>query len=260
MDNSTKVATPDPKNPLGDDWILLEIDGPGVRPENLDVRAALALAHNYVDLVTALADEDAADLAFTGLKIIDKCVAFAFQATEPDLARREAKRAYRCVTGEEPPPKGAMVATRAFREALRRLPPNHIARVIAGAFRKDLTLTTTSPLPNAEAQISLRATPLRAGGQRPAVRFESKSEERPFTLDVTKDHARQVGRFLYSEIDIVARVRRDEDGFIESGSLVSFEPVTDDDATSAWRDWYAHNASTWDPIMDVESELDRGRD
>jgi hypothetical protein len=251
---------PDSKNPLGDDWILLEIDGADVRPENVDVRSALAVAHRYVDLISALADEDAADLVFTGLKVIDKCVAFAFQANEPDLARREAKRAYRCAIGAEPAPKGAVMANRELREALRRFPTDQVVRVIAGNFRKDLRLTATEPSMSAEAQVSLRATPLRAGGQRPAVRFESKSEERPFTLDVTKDHARHVGRFLYTDIDIVALVKRDEDGLIEAGTLVSFEPVTDDDATSAWRDWYAHNASKWDAIVDVESELGRGRD
>ena len=251
---------PDSKNPLGDDWILLEIDGPNVTAESVDVRSALAVAHRYVDLISALAEEDAADLVFTGLKVIDKCVAFAFQANEPDLARREAKRAYRCAIGAEPPPKGAVMANRELREALRRLPTTEVVRVIAGNFHEDLRLTAPAPSLSAEAQVSLRATPLRVGGQRPAVRFESRSEERPFTLDVTKDHARHVGRFLYSEIDIVALIGRDEEGLIESGTLVSFEPVTDDDATSAWRDWYAHNASGWDAIADVESELGRGRD
>lgn len=218
------------------------------------------MAHRYVDLISALADEDAADLTFTGLQVIDKCVAFAFRATEPDLARREAKRAYRCAIGAESPPKGAVTANRELREALRRLPPTQIARVVAGNFREDLRVASAASVLSAEGHVSLRATPVRVGGQRPAVRFESKSEERPFTLDVTKDHARQVGRFLYAEIDIVALVRRDEDGLIESGTLQSFEPVTDDDATSAWRDWYAHNASAWDSIADVEAELGRGRD
>jgi hypothetical protein len=251
---------PDSKNPLGDDWILLEIDGPDVRPENIDVRSALALAHGYVNLISALADEDATDLVFTGLKVMDKCVAFAFHANEPDLARREAKRAYRCAIGAEAPPKGAVMANRDLREALRHVPATQVVRVIAGNFRKDLKLTAAPLSLSAEAQVSLRATPVRAGGQRPAVRFESKSEERHFTLDVTKEHARHVGRFLYTEIDIVALVRRDEEGLIDSGTLLSFEPVTDDDATSAWRDWYAHNASGWDSIADVESELGRGRD
>ena len=29
-------------------------------------------------------------------------------------------------------------------------------------------------------------------------------------------------------------------------------------AAGAWRDWYAHNASTWNAVVDVESELGRG--
>ncbi len=113
---------------------------------------------------------------------------------------------------------------------------------------------------SAESQVSLRVTPVSAGGDQPAVRFDSKSEERPFTVAVTKEQARDIGRFLYTEVDIVALVKCDEEGFIESGTLVSFEPVTDGGSTSAWRSWYAHHASAWDSIADVESELGRGRD
>jgi hypothetical protein len=250
----------DAKNPLGDDWILLEIDGPDLRPDKIDVRAALTVAHRYVDLMAALADDDAADLDFTGLRVIDKCVAFAFKANEPDLARREAKRALRCVTGQEQPPKGAVIASRELKEALRALPANQVARVIAGGFRQDLRAAAIVPSIAPESRISLRATPIRVGGSRPAVRFESKSEDRPFTLDVERDRARLVGRFLYSEIDIEALVTRDEEGFIELGRLLGFEPVTDDDATTAWRDWYVRHASGWNSIADVESELGRGRD
>ncbi|MDZ4697137.1 MAG: hypothetical protein SGI86_18520 [Deltaproteobacteria bacterium] len=117
---------------------------------------------------------------------------------------------------------------------------------------------TNASLP-AEVQVSLRVIPQRVGGIRPAVHLESKSEDRSFTLDVSKEQARQIGRFLYTEIDIVALVKRDEDGFIETGTLTTFEPVTDDDATTAWRDWYAHNAAGWNSIEDVELELGRDR-
>lgn len=247
-------------NPLSEDWILLEIDGSGVNPEQMDVRAALSLAHRYVDLVVALADDHAAELAFTGLQILDKCVAFAFKANEPDLARREAKRAVRCVTGQEQPPKGAIVANRELRTALHALPPTQVARIISGTFRQELRQASPPQAESAFARISLRATPVRVGGARPAVRFESKSEDRPFTLDVDREGAPLIGRFLYAQVDIEARVARDEEGFIESGTLIRFEPVTADDATTAWRDWYAHHASEWDSIADVEVELGRGRD
>jgi hypothetical protein len=248
------------KSTLGDDWILLEIDGPDVHPDKVDVRAALAVAHRYIDLVSALADEDATDLQFTGLQVIDKCVAFAFQSNEPDLARREAKRAHRCVTGVEAVPAGAVVATRELKSALRRLPSSNVVRLKAGAFHQEVKLSATPPASSAEAQVSLRAMPVRVGGTTPAVRFESRSEDRPFTLEVSRELARQVGRFLYSEIDISALVRREEEGLIEGGRLLGFEPVTDDDATAAWRDWYTHNASAWDKVKDVEGELGRGRD
>ncbi len=248
------------KSPLPDDWIALEIDGADVSPEQMDVRAALAVAHRYVDLVLALAEDEAADLAFTGLRVLDKCVSFAFKANEPDLARREAKRAIRCVTGEEQPPKGAVVANRELRAALQALPPTQMARVIAGRFRKELKPASLPRAEAARARIALRATPVRVGGARPAVRFESKSEERPFTLDVDRDRAPLVGRFLYSDVDIEALVARDDEGFIESGTLVEFVPVTADDATTAWRDWYARHASEWDVIADVEGGLGRDRD
>lgn len=246
--------------PLLEDWILLEIDGSGVSPEQMDVRAALSLAHRYVDLVVALADDHAAELAFTGLQVVDKCVAFAFRANEPDLARRESKRAIRCVTGQEQPPKGAITATRELRIALQALPPEQVARIVYGTFQQELRRSSPTQMERPFSRISLRATPVRVGGTRPAVRLESKSEDRPFTLDIDREGARLIGRFLYAEVDIEARVARDEEGFIECGSLIRFEPVTSDDATTAWRDWFAHHASEWDGINDLEAELGRGRD
>jgi hypothetical protein len=239
--------------------LLVEIDGPSVRPDNLDAAAALTIAAAYVRLVSEIAEDDGVDLKFTALEVVDKCVAFSLLPSEPDVALHSAKKAVRYVSGAEQPSKGTITSTRAVRDALHRLPQGQTARVIAGPWRADLSLSAGGARAPVQETVSLRATPLRVGGTRPAVRFESSSEEKPFTLYVTKEQARAVGSYLYRPCDIVALVGRDEAGHIEHGELLEFAAVTDDDPSTAWRDWYQSHAQEWDKILDVEEELGRHR-
>jgi uncharacterized membrane protein YgcG len=116
-----------------------------------------------------------------------------------------------------------------------------------------------SDLP-AESSLSLRASLVCVGGAKPAARFESHSEDRPFTLNLSIKFAQEIGRYLYRDLDIVARVHRDADGVIEYGQLQEFIPVTNDDATANWRDWYRDYASEWDKAKDIEAALGRGGD
>jgi hypothetical protein len=213
--------------------LLVEIDGQDVRPDNLDAAAALTIAAAYVRLVSEIAEDDGVELKFTALEIVDKCVAFSLLPNEPDVALHAAKKAIRYVSGVEQPSKGTITSTRAVREALRQLPPQQTARVIAGPWRADLSSSAGEVAAPAQETLSLRAVPLRVGGTRPAVRFESASEEKAFTLYVTKEQARAVGPHLYRPCDIVALVRRDEDGHVDHGELLEFAGVTDDDPTTA---------------------------
>jgi hypothetical protein len=240
-----------------DDQLVVKIDG--TSPSTVDAQAALRLATSYLDLVRSLADEEGAPLQFTGIEILNRSVGFAFHASAPDVAREAATRAARYVSGEEQPPRGAASATRSVKDALRHLTGQQSARVILGPWSRDLALgTVASDLP-AQSSLSVRAKLIRAGGTKPAARFESPSEERPFTLYLSIDLARKIGQFLYRELDIVAKVHRDGEGIIEYGELLEFIPVADDDATTGWREWYRDYSSEWDQVKDIEAELGRQR-
>jgi hypothetical protein len=240
-----------------DDRLVVKIEG--TSPSTVDAQAALRLAASYLDLVRSLADEEGAPLRFTGIEILNNSVGFAFHASAPDVAREAATRAARYVSGEEQPPRGAASATRNVKEALRHLPGPHSARVIVGPWSCDLAIGPASSDLPAESSLSVRAKLIRVGGTKPAARFESASEERPFTINLSIDLARKIGPFLYRELDIVARVHRDAEGMIEYGELVEFIPVADDDATSGWREWYRDYSKEWDQVKDVEAELGRHR-
>jgi len=73
------------------------------------------------------------------------------------------------------------------------------------------------------------------------VRFESGSEEHPFTLETSKEDAQAIAGYLYQDLDISARIHRGSDNRI-SGELIAFEPLDDGDAATAWRSWYRQNA------------------
>lgn len=245
------------KESEADDRLVVKIEG--ASPSTVDAQAALRLAASYLDLVRSLADEEGTALQFTGIEILNQSVGFAFHASAPDVAREAATRAARYVAGEEQPPRGATTATRNVKEALRHLPGRHSAKIVVGPWSRDLAIGTTSSDLPAESSLAVRAKLIRVGGTKPAARFESASEERPFTVNLGIDLAKKIGTFLYRELDIVARVHRDREGVIEYGELVEFIPVADDDATSGWRDWYRDYSKDWDQVKDVEAELGRHR-
>ncbi|HXJ18930.1 MAG TPA: hypothetical protein VMT03_01755 [Polyangia bacterium] len=238
-----------------DDRLVVKIEG--TSPSTVDAQAALRLAAAYLDLVRSVADEEGASLQFTGIQLLNESVGFAFHASAPDVAREAATRAARYVSGEDQPPRGAASATKSVKDALRHLPRQQSARVILGPWARELAIgTVTSDLP-AESSLSVRARLIRAGGTKPAARFESASEERPFTLSLSIDLARKIGQFLYREMDIVAKVHRDTERLIEYGELLEFIPIADDDATAGWKDWYRDYSREWDQVKDIEAELGR---
>ncbi len=91
------------------------------------------------------------------------------------------------------------------------------------------------------ARITQRVKLLRVGGQRPTALFASKYDGE-FSLSVSTARARELGAHLYHALDIEARVLRGTDGAIERGELLAWHPLTDDEAATAWRDWFHENA------------------
>lgn len=94
------------------------------------------------------------------------------------------------------------------------------------------------------ATTTLRARVQRVWGARPRATFMSKSEGRAFHLNLTKEQATALGKHLYSTVDIVARVGRDNAGYIEDGTLIGFYPVAGPNARTTWtvlNEWFKHS-------------------
>lgn len=237
--------------------LLVEIDGPNVSPTNVDAVSALALASAYIQLITKVAADEGLDLTFSGLAIWDKCAAIGVKPSDRSAALACAKTATAWIVGQREPPHGCVDLVRAVKSAIRSLPVDQHARVLAGSWKRPLSLNRKIAKREPAEILSVRATPIRLGGTRPAARFESRSEEKQFSLEITREVARELGKYLYRPIDIVARVERDSDGNIEYGVLQEYHAVSEDDPTVAWREWFHDHAAEWNSVDNVEARLGR---
>jgi hypothetical protein len=219
-----------------DQYVILEIDGPGVSPETLDAAALLEFAAAFFQLVQVNASENGG-LTLTDVRIIDKCAAVLARPDRLELAKDSAEEAVRQIAGFGDIPKGGTAYVERARASVRLMPKEQRAKVLVGAWHRDVVAQTDMPPEPLDAILSVRATPIRIGGSRPAVRFRSDLEA-DFTLSTTQEIARRIGAYLYREVDIEGVVHRAADGTIADGRLNSFEPVSTSDPRPAWREWF----------------------
>jgi hypothetical protein len=217
--------------------VVLEIDGPGATPSDVDAAALLEFAAAFFQLLKANAEEHEETLSLTHVMIVDKCVAVVARPDRIDVAKRCADEAVRQISGGEPPKRGTALVDRA-RASVRRLPAEQRAKVFVGPWHRDVVAEPSKDPEPLDSILSIRATPIRIGGRKPAVRFRSDLEDDDFTLETTQEIARKIGAHLYHEVEIDAIVRRGSDGAIEKGKLNTFEPVETGDPRPAWREWF----------------------
>lgn len=218
-------------------YLVLEIDGPGATVASFDAPALLEFAASFFQLVRLNAGDSDEPLALTDVRVFDKCAAVAVKPDRLDVAKECAHSSVRQIAGTEPPPKGGTALVARARSAVGRLPTEQRAKVLVGAWEKDVVSVLSVIHPPLDSILSIRATPIRIGGRRTLVRFASDLED-DFTLEATKRLARELGPHLYSEVAIEARIRRAPDRSIESGTLVAFWPVQGGDPRPAWLEWY----------------------
>lgn len=238
--------------------IALEVDGVGVSPETVDVPAFLEAAAAFFSLVQGNAKEEHSNISLVGIRIVDKCVAIVSGSDRPDLSKFYAEKAHLQIEGKVPTPRGLTSIRERAQTAIRRMPAGISVKLIADGWSAPVTVHSPKIEP-LDSLVSLRVTLIRVTGEPyPRIRLKSKLEEKPFSLNITKPQAQKLGPHILREIDIDARIRRDSDGHIADGKMLDFSPVdSGDDATSLWRAWYRENASEWDKVEDIESELKR---
>jgi len=238
--------------------IALEVDGVGISPETVDVPAFLEAAAAFFSLVQGNAKEEHRSIALVGIRIVDKCVAIVSGSDRPDLSKFYAERAHLQIEGKVPTPRGLTSIRERAQTAIRRMPSGVSVKLIADGWSASVVVHTPKVEP-LDSLVSLRVTLIRLTGEPyPKIRLKSKIEKKRFSLNITKAQAQQLGPHILREIDIDARIRRDSNGYIADGKLLEFTPVdSENDATALWRAWYRENASEWDKVDDIESELKR---
>lgn len=241
-----------------EDEIELVIEGPGIKPGTIDPFLALDLARAYLDLLRKIAEEANDDLGLLGLETRRGSFVLAARSRNPQLARTCAHRASRLVdlSIEAPPPLHAKVEK--LRGVLLKFPAGVTAQSrVAGATEPLLTVATATD-PGVPESVDLRALVIGAWGQdQPFAEFASPSEERPFTLRVSKSEAAALGRNLYGAVDLCATVTRDERGNIQRGKLDEFTPVEEGDSLASWQEWFRSAGAGWSDVTDIEGDLGR---
>jgi len=242
------------RNP--DDELVIEVDGEDVHLGTLDAKGMLAFASSFLELLEAIADDRGESIAFTGLRAFEKCGSLGTYPSDAELARQVALDAHKMLASRERP-RGLIQKLDRVRQARAALPAHYRTLVKVRGFERPISaepVSTIDELPY--SMISIRAYVARVGGSRPRASFKSKSERRPFSLELSEEQAVRLGAFLYKTVDIDALVARDYDGNIEEGRLREFHPLTDD--PGAWISWFRESGiQSWD---DLKKDEDGGRD
>jgi hypothetical protein len=235
------------------------LEGPNQDPSTADPVTTLDLARAYFDLLKRIAVEHGAELDLHGVRIRKGSMVVASRPNRPDLAIQAMTDASRYIGGALPPPPKLERLVEDVRGKVIHLPRSVVATARFGEEVRPLNAHLREPQLPPRESVELRATVVTVGGARvPYARFKSRSESRPFSLRIEMDVAQRLGALLYSLVDLMAVVQRDEKGFIHAGVLEDFVPVnTSADEVKVWREWFREVGGDWNDVEDVEEELGR---
>jgi hypothetical protein len=248
---------------MPDEDLKFEIDGPDVHQRTVDAESALALFLSYLELVRKAAKERGAELAFHGLEVEEKCLRIASLPSDGLAALAGARDVSAMLARQMTVPYSLQKSITTFRRRLEQF-PQRIDRTTVQVGRSERLEVEVSwnepPVSTILETFSGRVIVKRVGGATPTVRLRSRLEPREMTLDAEKDLAEKIGAFLYKEVEVDARVRRDEKGMIVGGNLLDFEPVTDEDPTTAWGNFFREAGDEWGRMGADEINEEIGRD
>lgn len=248
---------------MSSDDLKFEIDGPEVHQRTVNAEAALELFASYLALVRRAAEERGTQLAFHGLEVEEKCLRIASLPTDSIAALVGARDVSAMLARQSAVPESLQKSIQSFRKLLKNF-PQKIERTtvqVGQSERLGLDVSWSEPQVGEFLEtFSGRAVVTRVGGKRPTVRLSSRLELKEMTLDADKDLARRIASFLYKEVEIDARVKRDKKGAIIGGELLNFEEVRDEDPTQAWRDFFRTAGDEWGELSadEMNEEIGRG--
>jgi hypothetical protein len=238
--------------------VILEVDGPGLHTDTVDTVAALRLGAEYFELLRKIAAETGATLTFVGIRAVDKCHQWIANANDAYAAKDANKKASAYLRGEQIPTRSVKSNVTRTRQAIQLLPTGAVVFARMGEERFDISGGSTTEETASLAELSLRARLIAVGGKRPTAKFEASAEgSRQFTIELSEGVAQQLGQFLYRDLDIHVRVRRDAHGQIAGGRLLSFAAVQGSVSVDELRAWFKDAGKGWNEVDDLEAELGR---
>lgn len=250
---------------MPDDDLKFELDGPDVHKRTVDTEALLALFIGYLALVRKAAADRGAEVMFIGMDVEEKCVQLVATPSDTGAALIGASAVSDMLSHRAPTPESLKNDLRRFRSQIYNFPQQITRTTVkvgeSGPIGVDISLEAEQPPAEMVAEtFSGRAVVTRAGGSRPTVRLSSRLEPKEMTLVGEKDLIKAIGAHLYKEVEVDARVWRDESGVIVKGELVDFEPVTDGDPTEAWGAFFRAAGEEWSDMSadEINEEIGRG--
>lgn len=232
---------------------LFEVDADGVEPDTVDTLAFLRLAHAYFETLVATARATENELRFTGVQIINKCVAVRAIVNNSDLAQTTVQQADNFVAGTALPPRKYSIA--ACTKNLVDAHEQFLTHVPAGARRRLKTIAAVGgkktplrrppePTEDPYSYVSLetmRAKVSTLAGSEMTVRLQPIIGDAFSVMIATNDLAKEIRHHWLDELDVDVEVRRNSEGRVLSGKLKGFHVVQEGNAVEAWREWVKNN-------------------
>ncbi|WP_309889634.1 hypothetical protein [Archangium sp.] len=245
------------------DDLKFELDGPEIHRHSVDAESALSLFASYLALTRKLAKEQGVELTFHGLFVEEKCLQIAAIPSDLQAALMSAQSVSEMLARKRTVPQAVEQEFNSFQKKLLKF-PQQITRTsvqVGGWAPIGLERAWTEPpTEELEETFSGRAIVTRVGGKTPSVRVSILTEPKEVTLKAEKELAEKIAPLLYKEVEIEARLKRDVNGAITSGTLENFYPLSDEDPTKAWKSFYQEVAREWDSVAsleDIAKELGR---
>ena len=240
---------------------LFEIEGTDVHPHTVDPRVAADLIKTFFDLLGRAATVRGVPLKLRGITIVDKCFQLGCDTYEPDFTIKAMEVVTGWVTGtEEPDSKKDRDLVRHLHTVITKFGDDAAAKISVGDWERSLDFTGSLPELPPQVTTTLRVKVLDVGVSPSRVKFESGSEDDPFSLEVTTELAEELGHFVNKELDLVFKHRRNRQGRIEDGEILEYFPMEVDDTGEGWLKWLTENGRHWSGVEDPLEELGRRGD
>lgn len=267
---------------IKDNELVIEIDGENASPEKINAKEALIFFYNSIEAIERIASEFLKEkIEFTGLRIIDKCIAAVVGVSDSSIAKVSAMKAIDLVKNPERAPLKIRKTIHNLEESARKLVdlkqapsifigPSEPQKLLL-PFTSEPQLLPASVDDNISIDEYTETTTFRAyldsiGGEDPKARFRQKINGKDVFFELKmakqKDIAKNLAKFLYSEIEIHAQVNRELDGLIKRGEILSFYEVKQTDPQSFIKKLRElHQKTNWAEVETTEEllkELGRG--